>query len=158
MALRIIYINTTGHMSGAAVSMREVIQTLSSSIRPLLLTPRGSATAFLRGTIEEIFEVPWLAQFDHTRHGRYRGARWLIALRELLLLPVTVFGVWHFSRKVKCADLIHLNEITGIIPAVVLKRFIDAPLVVHVRANMGDQSRGLRSSFLWYLSVAMRSR
>ncbi len=92
-----------------------------------------------------------MAQFDHTRHGRYRGARWLIALRELLLLPVTVFGVWHFSRKVKCADLIHLNEITGIIPAVVLKRFIDAPLVVHVRANMGDQSRGLRSSFLWYL-------
>ncbi len=45
-------------MSGAAVSMREVIQTLSSSIRPLLLTPRGSATAFLRGTIEEIFQLP----------------------------------------------------------------------------------------------------
>jgi glycosyltransferase involved in cell wall biosynthesis len=149
---RVIYINTTGHMSGAAVSMSEVIKTLNGLIEPVLLTPRGSATSFLSGAIKQIVEVPWLAQFDHTRHGRYRGARWLIAIREAVLLPSTACSVWRFSRKVRNADVIHLNEITGIIPAVLLKRFMNnAPLVVHVRANMGEQRHGLRSKMLWYL-------
>lgn len=149
---RVVYINTTGHMSGAAVSMSEVIKTLNGLIDPVLLTPRGSATAFLRGAIKDIVEVPWLAQFDHTRHGRYRGARWLIAMREAVLLPITAFSVWKFSKKVGHVDVIHLNEITGIIPAILLKRFMnDVPLVVHVRANMGEQGRGLRSKVLWYL-------
>lgn len=138
-------------MSGAAVSMSEVIKNLNGLIQPILLTPRGSAAAFLGDAIKEIYEVPWLAQFDHTRHGRYRGARWLIALRELVLLPTTVLSVWRFSRKVRHADVIHLNEITGIIPAVLLRRFTNRPLIVHVRANMGDQSKGFRSKFLWYL-------
>jgi glycosyltransferase involved in cell wall biosynthesis len=149
---KVIYINTTGHMSGAAVSMGEVIRTLAGLVEPILLTPRGSATAFLRGAIKEIVEVPWLTQFDHTRYGRYRGTRWLIALRELVLLPSTAWSVWRFSKRVKNAGVIHLNEITGIIPAVLLKRFIpNVPLVVHVRANMGEQGRGLRSKLLWHL-------
>jgi len=149
---RVIYINTTGHMSGAAVSMSEVIRTLNGLIDPVLLTPRGTATAFLSVAIEDIVEVPWLAQFDHTRHGRYRGARWLIAIREAVLLPITAFSVWRFSKRAGNADVIHLNEITGIIPAVLLRRFMnDVPLVVHVRANMGEQGRGLRSKLLWYL-------
>jgi glycosyltransferase involved in cell wall biosynthesis len=149
---RVIYINTTGHMSGAAVSMSEVIKTLNGQIDPVLLTPRGSATAFLSEAIGNIVEVPWLAQFDHTRHGRYRGARWLIAMREVLLLPLTAFSVWRFSKRARNADVIHLNEITGIIPAVLLSRFMNnVPLVVHVRANMGEQGRGLRSQMLWHL-------
>jgi glycosyltransferase involved in cell wall biosynthesis len=149
--IKIVYINTTGHMSGAAVSMSETVRSLKDRIQPVLLTPRGSATGFLRQVIDEVAEVPWLSQFDHTRYGRYRGARWLIALREMVLMPVTVFSVWRVAKRITFADVIHLNEITGIIPAILLKRFLGAPLIVHVRANMGDQSRGIRSKLLWNL-------
>jgi glycosyltransferase involved in cell wall biosynthesis len=59
--------------------------------------------------------------------------------------------VRRFAGQARQIDLIHLNEITGIVPAVLLKRRLGVPLVVHVRAHMGDQSRGWRSKLLWRL-------
>ena len=150
--LNVVYINTTGSRSGALVSLVELARNLQADVRPILLTPSGSAARFAKNSINEVYEVPWLSQFDHTRHGRYRGTRWFIALREILLLPLTIFCVVSFSRKVADVDLIHLNEITGIIPAICLKLCLHVPLIVHVRANMGSQKKGLRSKLLWHLA------
>lgn len=149
--INVIYIYTTGHFSGAAVSMMEVIKALGNDIRPTIFTPRGSASVFFKKHVRNVFDVYWLSQFDHTRHGRYKGFRWLVALRELLLLPITCLAVNRFAKSVTQVDLIHLNEITGIIPAVLLKRKLKVPLVVHVRAHMGNQESGLRSKILWWI-------
>ncbi len=150
--INVAYVYTTPHFSGAAVSLVEVLRTLSATVRPTVLTPRGSAAAFFeRAGVGRVFGVSWLSQFDHTRFGRYRGARWLVALRELLLLPLTWWEVRHFAAEAGEVDLVHLNEITGIVAAVLLKLRLGVPLVVHVRAHMGEQDRGLRSRFLWRL-------
>ncbi len=151
--MNVAYIYTTQHFSGSAVSLVEVLTTLAGKVNPTIVSPRGSASSFFARRIErsKVFEVPWLSQLDHTRHGRYRGARWLIALREILLLPVTWFGIRSFAARADDIDLIHLNEITGIAAAVMLKRRLGVPLVVHVRAHMGVQDRGLRSRLLWLL-------
>jgi len=147
-------IYTTSHFSGAAVSLAEVLKFLKAEVRPVILTPRGSVSTFFeRSTGARLFPVRWLSQFDHTRHGRYRGVRWLVGLRELLMLPGTWLAVRRFAASLEhdAIDLIHLNEVTGIVPAVLLKRHLRVPLLVHVRAHMGDQSRGLRSRVLRWL-------
>lgn len=149
--INVLYIYTTAHFSGAAVSMIEVIKALGNDIRPTIFTPRGSASVFFKKNVENVFEVFWLSQFDHTRHGRYKGVRWLVAIRELLLLPMTWLAISRFAETVVQVDLIHLNEITGIIPAVLLKKKLKVPLVVHVRAHMGHQKNGLRSKLLWWI-------
>lgn len=150
--LRVVYIYTTPHFSGAAVSMVEVLKALGSSVYPTIISPKGSATEYFDRRLEcRIFATGQISQFDHTRFGRYRGARWLIALRELMLLPVTWLAIKRFARLSSKVDIIHLNEITGIIAAVMLKRKLHVPLVVHVRAHMGEQDSGLRSAFLRWL-------
>jgi glycosyltransferase involved in cell wall biosynthesis len=150
--IRVVYINTTGSRSGALVSLIETVRNLEHVVDPILLTPRGSAVDFAKRTIRNLYQVPWLSQFDHTRYGRYRGTRWFIGMREFVLLPLTLFHVFLFARKVPKVDLIHLNEITGIIPAVFLKLRLKVPLIVHVRANMGTCHEGVRSRLLWYLT------
>lgn len=148
--MKIIYIYTTGSFSGAAMSLAQVLKQVKSKVESIILVPKGSASAFFRDAdVGSVRETSWLTQFDHTRYGRYQGLRWLVALREVLLLPYTFFTIRAFASQQRDIDLIHLNEITGIIGAVFLKRIINVPLIVHIRAHMGDQSRGLRSRFLW---------
>jgi glycosyltransferase involved in cell wall biosynthesis len=150
--VRVAYIYTTPHFSGAAVSMAESLSTLGSAVCPTIISPKGSATDYFERRLEcRIFETGHMSQFDHTRFGRYRGMRWLVALRELILLPATWFAIRRFALAMPGVDIIHLNEITGIIAAVMLKRRLRLPLVVHVRAHMGEQSKGLRSAFLRWL-------
>lgn len=148
--MKTAYIYTTGNFSGAAMSLVQVLKRIKGEAEPVILVPRGSASAFFRSAgIGTVHEVAWLSQFDHTRYGRYRGLRWLIALRELLLLPYTFLAIRGFAAKHRDVELIHLNEITGILGAVLLKRLLNVPLVVHIRAHMGEQGKGLRSRFLW---------
>jgi glycosyltransferase involved in cell wall biosynthesis len=152
ITVRIVYIYTTPHFSGAAVSMVEALNALEASVQPTIISPKGSAADYFRRRLQcPIFETGHMSQFDHTRFGRYRRARWLIALRELILLPSTWLAFRRFAISKPGFDIIHLNEITGIIAAAMLKRRLQVPLVVHVRAHMGEQNRGLRSAFLRWL-------
>lgn len=148
--MKIAYIYTTGSFSGAAMSLVQVLKRITDEIQSVVLVPKGTASAFFKNAnVGEVHEASWLSQFDHTRYGRYRGLRWLIALREVLLFPYTFFAIKAFAAKHRDVELIHLNEITGILGAVLLKRILKVPLVVHVRAHMGRQDKGLRSRFLW---------
>lgn len=148
--MKIAYIYTTGSFSGAAMSLVQVLKRMGSEVNPVVLVPKGSASVFFRKSeVGAVHEVAWLSQFDHTRHGRYRGFRWLVAIRELLLLPYTFFAIKAFAAKHHDIKLIHLNEITGIVGAIFLKRITGVPLVVHIRAHMGEQGRGMRRYFLW---------
>lgn len=150
--IKVGYIYTTPHFSGAAVSMAEALGILSSKVVPIIFSPEGSATKYFQEKLGcRIFSVGPLTQFDHTRFGRYRGLRWLIALREIILFPATWSAARRFSSVSADVDILHLNEITGIIAAVVIKLRLKVPLVVHIRAHMGDQSSGLRSKILWHL-------
>jgi glycosyltransferase involved in cell wall biosynthesis len=132
------------------MSLVQLLNQMIEKVQPVVLTPRGSASEFFRKSgFFAVHEVMALCQFDHTRYGRYRGFRWLLVLRELVMLPYTYFAVKAFAAKHRDIELIHLNEITGIIVAVLLKIFSRKPLIVHIRAHLGEQTRGIRSRFLW---------
>ena len=150
--IKVGYVYTTPHFSGAAVSMAEVLSILSNIVEPEIFSPKGSAADyFLRKLGCRIFTVGPLTQFDHTRFGRYRGIRWLVAMREVLLLPTTWWAAKRFAAASNEVDILHLNEVTGIVVAVALKRRMKVPLIVHIRAHMGNQTTGLRSQMLWWL-------
>jgi glycosyltransferase involved in cell wall biosynthesis len=151
MKARILYLNPIGEFSGACVSLINLVRSSPlSGVQPLMLTPAGSAADYFREQGCQVIECPRLSQFDHTRYGRYRGLRWLVALRELVLLPRSYLAMRAIARQVGPVDLIHLNEITGIVVGTMLQCHLRAPMVMHVRAHMGDQ-RGWRSRFLWEL-------
>ncbi len=94
----------------------------------------------------DVRAVKGLSQFDNTRYGYYRRVRWLILLRELLLLPFSLRGLW----KLRCEsfNLIHINEITLLPLGVVAKWMLRVPLVVHVRSLQRKPGTGWRTALI----------
>lgn len=148
--INVLYVYPISSFSGAAKSLSNYIG-ISDTINPIIVLPRGSASEYLRNKHDcDMYETGYLSQFDNTRYGRYRGVRVFVALRELLYLPFTILQMYRVANKTKDKfDLIHLNEITGIVPAVALKFFTRRPLIVHIRANMSQSEKGIRGWILW---------
>ncbi len=94
----------------------------------------------------QVRPVKGLSQFDNTRYGYYRKVRWLILLRELLLLPFALAGLWRLRREP--FDLIHINEITLLPLGVIAKWLLRVPMVVHVRSLQRKPGSGLRTRWV----------
>ena len=148
--MRILYINPIAEFSGACKSLAELARSEHlADVEPVVLCPKGSASDYFAANGMSVVTTGRLSQFDHTRHGRYRGVRWLVALRELLLYPGTVLAVAKAYRQIGPVSIIHVNEVTGILVARLAKRAWGCPVVMHIRAHMGEQGQGWRSRWLW---------
>jgi len=90
--------------------------------------------------------VRGLSQFDNTRYSFYRKLRWIILLRELFLLPSSLWGLWRLRGE--SYDLIHINEITLLPVGVVAKWLLRVPLVVHVRSLQRKPGSGWRTGWI----------
>lgn len=129
----VLYLHPAGAYGGAAKSLIELYQILSrNGVHGAVLTPSGSAaTAFTEAGMS-VISIPGLSQFDNTRHGHYRGMRWLILLRELAHLPISLLAIWRLrGRKF---DVLHVNEVTLLPLAICAKQLLGLPMVVHVRS------------------------
>ncbi len=132
--LRVLYIHPFGAFGGATKSLCEMVAALpEGSVSGLVITPRSVAARSLRSAGLETIEVPGVAQWDDTRFGHYRGLRWLILLRELQYWPATLLAI-RKAASLGPFDLIHCNEVTALLPALVAKRCLKVPLVMHVRS------------------------
>lgn len=149
MALRVLYIHLIGAFGGSSRSLFEAVRALpAGAVEAYFVTQRGSASEFFGQVGADVIESPGFTQFDNTRYGFYRGVRWLIALRELLYLPATVWTLWRARRRWGTMDLIHLNEFTGLIPMLIARRFFGAPAVVHVRSVARSDPSSLRTRWV----------
>ena len=146
--LRVLYLHMIGPFGGASRSLFEAIRAFpAGAVEPLFVTQRGSVTGFF-SRLGEVIEARGLSQFDHTRYSHYRGARWLVLLRELAYLPFTVAALGRARRRWRRVDLIHLNEFTGLVALWLARRLFGAPAVVHVRSVADDNPRLLRTRWL----------
>jgi len=146
--LRVLYLHMIGPFGGASRSLFEAIRAFpAGAVEPLFVTQRGSVTGFF-SRLGEVIEARGLSQFDHTRYSHYRGARWLVLLRELAYLPFTVAALGRARRRWHRVDLIHLNEFTGLIALWLARRLFGAPAVVHVRSVAEDNPRLLRTRWM----------
>jgi glycosyltransferase involved in cell wall biosynthesis len=133
--LRVLYINHYGIFGGAQRSLLELVFGFpKGSLEAYFISPKGSVTPFLEKSGLPHFSVPGISKFDHTRLGYYRGIRWLILLRELAYLFPTLYAFWKFRKKVHEIDIIHINEITCIVPLILAKKIFKKPIILHARA------------------------
>ena len=147
--LRVLYINHYGIFGGAQRSILALVFGFpQDSLQAYFISPRGSVTPFFEKWGVPYFSVPGISKFDHTRMGYYRGIRWLILLRELVYLFPTLYVFWKFRKKVNEFDIVHINEITCIIPLILAKKIFRKPVILHARAVFNNDPRKWRTKML----------
>lgn len=136
--LRVIYLHPFSAYGGATKSLAELIGAMpSGAIEGVVLAPPGVASESLHRVGLTVLPVRGLAQWDDTRFGHYRGARWLILLRELAYWPGSLLALRRAARHGPY-HLIHCNEITALLLGLMAKRMLRTPLLVHVRSLQRD--------------------
>jgi len=124
-----------GSFNGSSRSLLEMTRTFpSEGVQAHVVTPKGNLAELFRKEGIPIIECAGISQFNHTRHGYYRGRRWLILLREIYYLLPTLLALLRAKSTWPSIDLVHVNEITAL-PAIVLAKLVfRKPLILHVRS------------------------
>ncbi|MDU9404611.1 glycosyltransferase family 4 protein [Pseudomonas sp. zfem004] len=142
--MKVLFLHPAGAFGGASKSLIELFTCLRSmGVQGTVLTPGGSAVPAFSKAGMSVRTVKGLSQFDNTRYGHYRRLRWIILLRELLLLPFSLVAIWRLRRE--RFDLLHVNEITLLPLALLAKRLLRVPMVVHVRSLQRAPGSDLRT-------------
>jgi glycosyltransferase involved in cell wall biosynthesis len=149
--MRVLYIHMTGAFAGGCRSLYEVVRAVpKGEIESLFVAPRGSVHDFL-SRLGEVVDTRGISQFDNTRYSYYRGLRWLVVIRELAFIPSTVSALLRAYRLWKTVDVIHVNEVTGVLPWLIARFLFKAPVVVHVRSVVRNDRRSLRTRCINWL-------
>ena len=149
MTKKILYIDGDGPFGGASRSLFEAISAFpKGSVKPYFLATSGTALEFYRQVAIDLIETRGMSKIDNTRFGYYLGVRWLILLRELFHFPFTIVALLKARKRWKHFDLIHVNEIVYIIPALLAKLLFRAPLVVHVRSLARNDKTSMRTHWI----------
>jgi len=147
--LSVLYIHHSGVFGGASRSLLELIRAFpEDSISAHLTTQRGKVPEVFQDHGVDVIEAAGISQFDHTRFGFYRSARWLILLREMAYIPFTIRAMLKARKKWPHVDLIHVNEITNALAILLAKWLFKCPLVVHVRSVQQSEKGCWRRRFV----------
>lgn len=135
MTWSVLYLHPIAALGGASRSLLELLRGFpSGTVHACVIVPYGSVANLVDSEGYSIQRSRGMSQYDCTRFGYYRGLRWLILLRELALLPATLWAGCRAYRRWPKIDLIHVNEITALVAALFMKALLRKPLVVHVRS------------------------
>lgn len=136
--MKILFFHSTSAFGGASKSLIEMAKVMISRGAEIsVVCPDGNVREAFTAAGMKVTQAIGLSQLDSTRYGYYRGARWLILLRELYYFPFSLLALWRVKRAGEY-QLIHLNEITLLPLGVLAKKWFRVPLVVHVRALQAD--------------------
>jgi glycosyltransferase involved in cell wall biosynthesis len=146
---KVLYIDGVGPFGGSSRSLFEMVRILSKdAVDPYFIVAHGTALNFYGKVARDIVATRGLTRFDNTRYSHYRGVRWLVLMREIFHFPFTVAALLKGQKKWKKVDLIHVNEVTEIIPGLIAKYLFNAPLVVHVRSLQQVDDKSLRTRWV----------
>jgi glycosyltransferase involved in cell wall biosynthesis len=109
---------------------------------------RGTALDVYSKVAHDVVAVRGLTRFDNTRYSHYRGVRWLVLLREFFHFPFTLIELAIAKMRWKRVDIIHVNEVTELVPGLLAKALFRAPLIVHVRSLLRVDAASLRCRWL----------
>lgn len=144
--LKVMYIDGVGPFGGASRSLFEAVNALpAGTVEPHFLMAEGTAADFYRKVATDMVTMRGLTRFDNTEYSHYRGLRWLVLLREISHIPSMFMSLWKARRRWPQIDLIHVNEITELLPGLLAKRLFGVPLVVHVRSPQRIDSSSWRT-------------
>ena len=121
---RVLYIDGVGVYGGACRSLFENVRLLKGKdVDPYFIIQKGSVLKYYGQLSNKIISVLGISRFDNTEYSYYKGFRWLILLREIFFIPFTLYAFINAKLKWKKFDIIHVNELTEILPILLSKFF-----------------------------------
>lgn len=139
--MNILFLHSTSSFGGASKSLSELSAVLSNDIDIHVVAPNGNVVEFFNKAGMKV-HISDVSQFNHTEYGYYKGLRWLVLIRELIYFPSSYHKIKRIIQT-NSFDVIHLNEVTLLPWAWILKKF-DIPVVVHVRSVYKPYHKTLR--------------
>ncbi|MBS1604121.1 MAG: glycosyltransferase family 4 protein [Bacteroidetes bacterium] len=147
--MKVLFVNHYGAFGGAQRSMVEMLDSFPPGVvQPVIVSPKGKSTLVFQRSGIPVYTIGGVSKFDHTLYGYYRGIRWLILLREFFYAFPTLWFFISKRKALKDVDLVHINEITCLLPMVLAKRILKKPVVVHARAVLNSDKRLWRTGFI----------
>jgi glycosyltransferase involved in cell wall biosynthesis len=147
--IKVLYIHHVGTFGGASRSLLEIIKSFpENSVDACLISQKGNTVDFFQKAGVKTIEAKGISQFDNGRYYHYNGLRWLILLRELVYLPFTFLAIIKAKKIYKDFDIIHINEIQLIIPALFAKKIFKRPIVIHSRSLQQSDLKSFRTRII----------
>lgn len=146
--IKVLYLHPFGAYGGATKSLTEMVSALpKGTVQGIAVTAQGVAAQSLQNAGLDTITVPGLTKWDNTRYGYYKGLRWLILLREFAYIPATIKALRRAARSGPY-DLIHCNELPALLPGLLAKKLLKAPLLVHVRSLQRSDGSSFITRFI----------
>lgn len=141
---RVLYVHHRPQLGGAPLSLAMLIRHLDGRFDPHVYCPAGPAADLFRAAGATVHTGP-VSMFVHVWEP-YHGARWLLLLREIALLPSHLLRFFSVLRHGDF-DIVHLNEST-LLPAGWLAHRFDTKVVWHLRTALLNEGLDRRSRFV----------
>lgn len=134
--LRALYVHHVGLLGGSSRSLYELLRGFpAGAIAPHFVGPKGKFVEMLCSLGIPVETCKGVSQFDNCDYSYYRGLRWIILLREFLLILPTYRALARARDRWGGFDVVHVNDITMPFVVWLAKRlFPESVLVVHARA------------------------
>lgn len=133
--IKVLYIHHAGVFGGASRSLLEMINAFPAEVvQPYVILQKGGVVGLLEKMGIPHIQTRGISQFDNTQYGYYRGARWLLLLREFYYALPTLLVLIRAKRRWGAMDVVHVNEVTMLLPIVLAKLMFRNPVIVHVRS------------------------
>lgn len=148
--IKILYLDGVGPFGGASRSLFESVRALKGiGVQAYFVGTRGTSLDFYSKVADGMVATRGLTRFDNTAYSHYRGVRWLVLLRELFHFPLTLAALCKARHEWRGEiELIHVNEVTEIIPGLIAKSLFRVPMVVHVRSPQRTDRGSLRTRWI----------
>ena len=85
---KILVVQSIGQFSGSLKSLEQYVSLMNNNFEFIFLTPRGIAHERLK-KFGKVVDVIGLSKFDNSQLGSYKGLRYLLLIREILLIIPT---------------------------------------------------------------------
>jgi len=142
----VLFVHHRSELGGAPASLSYLIRELDDEqFEPHIYCPPGPAAELFRESGARV-HTGAVSGFTHIWASTYRGRRWLLFARELVLLPQHVLQFRRALRRHRF-ELVHFND-SPLIPAAWLARHEHLPVVWHLRSALPDGGRDRRSAFV----------
>ena len=149
---KLFLIHNHKNFSGAARSLGETVISLRKKIEFVIICPKGSSSKFFKSLNVNVIEIKFVPRFNHFETGYYRGLRWMMLIREVIVFIYFFFFLISLKLRYNKVNRFHLNELELIILAPLIKFFFDASITSHLRSPLEVKKGKKRYKFLKFLS------
>ncbi len=149
---KLFLIHNHKNFSGAARSLGETVISLRKKIEFVIICPKGSSSKFFKSLNVNVIEIKFVPRFNHFETGYYRGLRWMMLIREIIVFIYFFFFLISLKLRYNKVNRFHLNELELIILAPLIKFFFDASITSHLRSPLEVKKGKKRYKFLKFLS------